>query len=158
MPFTMRTLLQDLTYAVRRLVRAPGFSMGAALLLAVGIGANVALFAATDALLLRARPGVRGADRLVWISTQSRGRGRLSQPELERLRNESGAFESVAGFRDDQFTVATSPTAQSVRIRGQAVTGEFFSMLRARMQLGRPLLPSDDRIGAPLAVVLGHGM
>ncbi|HTJ24302.1 MAG TPA: ABC transporter permease [Gemmatimonadaceae bacterium] len=154
----MRRLLQDLTYAVRRLARAPGFSVGAALLLAIGIGANVALFAATDALLLRPRPGVRDADRLVWVSTQSRGRGQLSQPDLDQLRTESGAFESVAGFRDDQFTVAPSPTAPSVRLRGQAVTGEFFSMLRARMQLGRPLLPSDDRVEAPLAVVLGNGM
>src|SRR3978361_234382 len=116
----MYSLVQDLRYAVHRCARAPLFTATVTVLLAFGIGANVALFAVTDALLLGARPCVHEASRVVWISPQSRGRGRLAYADLERFRLESGAFESLAGVRDEQIAFAASRVARPMRLRAQS--------------------------------------
>jgi predicted permease len=154
----MDTFAQDIRFGLRRLLNAPAFTLVATLLLTFGTGANIALFAVTDALLLRPRPGVRDADRLVWVSSQGRGRGRLSYQDFERFRTESGVFKSLAGFDDQQVVVAVESGASPERLRGQAVTGEYFSVLGTPMQLGRGLGPADDTRNAPIAVVLSHSL
>src|SRR3954453_18712334 len=85
----METIAQDIRFGLRRLRSAPGFTLVATLLLTFGTGANIPLFPVTDALLLGAGPGVRDANRLVWVSPESRGRGRLSYRDLERFQTES---------------------------------------------------------------------
>jgi len=152
----METITNDIKVGLRRLRSAPGFALVATLLLTFGTGANIALFAVTDALLLRARPGVRDADRLVWVSPQTRGRGRLSYRDLERFQSDTRVFDAIAGFHDQPVVVALEDGTSPERVRAQAVTGDYFSVLRAPMQIGRGLGPADDARGAPIAVVLSH--
>ena len=147
----METITQDIKVGFRRLRSAPGFTLVATLLLTFGTGANIALFAVTDALLLRTRPGVRDADRLVWVSPQTRGRGRLSYRDLERFQSDTRVFESIAGFHDQQVVVALESGTSPERVRAQAVTSDYFAMLRTPMQLGRALGPADDARDAPVA-------
>src|SRR5262245_30484056 len=154
----METIVQDVRFAFRRLLCAPAFSLIAILLLTFGTGANIALFAVTDALLLRPRPGVRNADRLVWVAPEGRGRGRLSYQEFERFRTETRVFASVAGFHDTKVVVDLGDHGSPERLRAQAVTGGYFSLLGTSMQLGRGLGPSDDVRGAPMAVVLSDAL
>jgi predicted permease len=154
----MDTIAQDIRFGFRSLLGAPAFTLVATLLLTFGTGANIALFAVTDALLLRARPGVRDANRLVWVAPSGRGRGRLSYQDLERFRTESRAFTSIAGFSDQQVVVALESGTSPERLNAQSVTGEYFSVLGTPMHLGRGLGPADDMQGAPVSVVLSYGL
>jgi len=154
----MDTIAQDVRFGFRSLLGAPAFTLVATLLLTFGTGANIALFAVTDALLLRARPGVRDANQLVWVAPSGRGRGRLSYQDLERFRTDSRAFTSIAGFSDQQVVVALESGTSPERLNAQAVTGEYFSVLKTPMHLGRGLGPADDVKGAPISVVLSYGL
>ena len=154
----MDTIAQDVRFGFRSLLGAPAFTLVATLLLTFGTGANIALFAVTDALLLRARPGVRDANQLVWVAPSGRGRGRLSYQDLERVRTDSRAFTSIAGFSDQQVVVALESGTSPERLNAQAVTGEYFSVLKTPMHLGRGLGPADDVKGAPISVVLSYGL
>jgi predicted permease len=154
---------QDLRYGVRQLLRRPGFSAIIVLTLALGIGANTAIFTPFNALLLRALP-VPAADELVVLEMASKGGAGstdFSFPLYERLRDASrgaiGLF--AAGDVSRQLvTIVGSGAAESEAIQAQLVTGEFFSVLGVPALLGRTLSPADDRPGAAQpVVVISHG-
>ncbi|MEO8372516.1 MAG: ABC transporter permease [Candidatus Solibacter sp.] len=148
-------LFQDLRYAIRGLRRTPGFAAVAVLTLALGIGANTAIFGIVEALLLRPLP-FKEPDRLVSLNASQRGIGvanaGLSLPELEDFRDRAGIFDAVtpAWVFDTNLTGGVRPE----RVEALAVMPNYFDMLGARPQLGRLFGPQDTAAGFAEAAVL----
>jgi putative ABC transport system permease protein len=151
----METLLQDVRYGLRMLVKKPTFTVVAVLTLALGVGANTAIFSIVDAVLLRSLP-YRDPDRLVRIFFNEPGVGlrdvRFSKPELDDLQTRAGVFEDVTPIFEgtENLTGAKQPE------RLEAVNGSFsyFSMLGVVPQIGRLFGPQDFAPGfAPLTVI-----
>ncbi len=141
----MDSLLQDLRYAARRLRRAPAFTLAAVATLALGIGANTAMFSVVHAALLRPLP-YSDPDRLLRIRRSS------SAPDLLDLAGQGRAFEGFAGYRPQFFDVPGDPLAE--RLDGALVTGDVFRLLGTRPALGRLLGPGDDVPGSAKAAVV----
>jgi len=160
---------QDLRFALRTLARNPSFTLVAVVTLALGIGANTAIFTLFDAILLRSLP-VRDPSRLVLFtndtgegtSTGSPPTGRWFEFSLEvyrNLRDQSIGFESLTAVRSGEAQVlARVPSAgagvEPVRAQAHLVAGNFFSTLGVEAALGRTLTPSDDAPNAPPAAVI----
>jgi predicted permease len=149
---------RDLGYGFRMLRRTPGFAVVAVLTLALGIGANTAIFSLADAVLLRTLP-VRAADRLVALDVITlRGeQNNVSYPLFEQLRNERGAFSGVFAALDGVNHVdMTGPEAagEAEPVTVQLVSGEYFSVLGAGVIAGRTFDTEDDRKGSPHALAV----
>jgi predicted permease len=155
----LETLWQDLRYSLRILLKNPGFSLVAILTLALGIGANAAIFNFVNALLLRPIAGVAEPDRLVQILRSYDGGG----------FGRSFSYADFADYRDQNTTLAgmalhrTKPVHLSAggvdtgaeRIRGSLASGNYFAVLGVKALLGRTLTPQDDETpgGGPVAVI-----
>jgi len=151
----METFIQDFKYAIRQLLRTPGFTAVAVLTLAVGIGANTALFTMLEAIFVRPLPGVNADERLVWIAPFDKRRGHavnLSYPDFVAYRN-AEVFEDAAAFDRTEFSLSTGGTP--VRVRGGIVSGSFFKLIGVRMERGRGFTPEEDRTPGshPVAVI-----
>ena len=142
-------LMQDARFALRQLARAPGFAVATALTLALGIGANVVIFALVDATVLRPLPGIREPERLIEISIPS-----LSYPSYVDFRDQTPGLVGLAAFRERAMALADGD--RSELITGAVVSGNYFSLLGARASLGRIILPSDDQPSAQAVAVLSH--
>ena len=152
----MTSLAQDIRYALRQLLKSPGFAIGAVLSLALGIGATIAIFSVIYALALRSLP-VRQPDRLVEIA-RGDGTNAHAYAEWKEFRDRQGIFSSVIAYNwfDTTFTIANSKEQQE--IYGLYVTGDYFSNLGVSAVLGRMLESSDDQLGAPPVCVIGYGL
>ena len=156
----MDTLLQDLRYAIRGLLRSPGFALAVVVTLALGIGANTTMFGVLDSLLLKPPAGVRDAGRVQRVyfrvgGVQGPGAGTaiagIAFPAYEALRGVRG-FSDVAAFTDGQVSLGTGAEARPARIR--AVTASYFPLLGGATALGRFFDSTEDRLGVgPVAVV-----
>jgi len=151
----MGTLLQDVRYGLRMLVKKPTFTIVAVLTLALGVGANTAIFSIVNAVLLRSLP-YRDPDRLVRIFFNEPGVGlrdvRFSKPELDDLQTRSGVFEDVSPIFEgsEDLTGAGQPE----RVEGVNTSFSYFSMLGVTPQIGRLFGPQDFVPGfAPEAVI-----
>ncbi len=155
----MDSLLRDLRYGLRRVVSAPGFTAIAILTLALGIGANVAIFTVVNAVLIRPLP-FPNADRLVRIAADARATsGRnigISQPELDDLQERAGIFEGVTAL----WPVSASFVGgeQPERIEVMVTSPNCFQLLGAAPQLGRVYGPEDAAPGFSDAVVISDGL
>jgi predicted permease len=150
-------LAQDLRLAVRSLRRSPGFVGIALLTLALGIGANVAIFSVVNALFFAPLPGT-DPERLVAVYTSDYSgplHGSSSYPDFEDLRDQEGLFRSVAAYTFDALALQTDRVPS--RVWGELVTGRYFETLQLPMTLGRPLGTADDDAAAAGAVVISHG-
>jgi len=152
---------QDLRYAWRLSWRRPGFTLAAALTLALGIGANTAIFSLVDAVLIRRLP-VNRPDELVLLE-QVMVRGdtqNVSRPLFERLREERSVFSGVVAAQDGLAAVEIGSLASADRAETasvQAVSGEYFQVLGSSALIGRAFTPDDDRTpGAHPVAVLSH--
>jgi predicted permease len=155
----LEDLWRDLRYGLRILLKKPGFTSIAVLTLALGIGANAAIFSLVNALLLRPVEGVEAPERLVSIYTSDYSSGLYggsSYPDYLDFRDQADAFTGLAAFEDTVANLTFGGEAE--RLRGQAVTGNYFSVLGVRPAAGRTLLPADDAGGAPQVVVISHGL
>jgi len=161
----MGSLAQDLRLALRSLGRSPLFTAVALLSLAVGIGANAAIFGLLDQVLLRALP-VRQPARLVMLSATGPNPGHtdssytddgicFSYPLYRDLRDRSPVFAGALA----RFPVGASVAwgAKSEHASAELVSGNYFAVLGVGTVLGRPLAPEDDRPGAPPVVLLSYG-
>ncbi len=167
----LETLLQDLNYGVRQLRRNPGFAAVAIITLALGIGANTAIFTVFDAVLLRALP-VRQPGRLVILTNpdvegssygeEGGTRDLLGYPEFEYLRDHNSVFSSIFAADSDVPEVPVRLGSELTRASGQVesarvdlVSGGFFSTLGIRALRGRVFTPSVDKTrgASPVAVV-----
>ncbi len=154
------SLLRDLRYAVRGLRRSPGFALVAIASLALGIGANTAIFTLVDAVLLTSLP-VAEPDRLYNIytvdgSNSEAGLIPVSVPNFRDLQSSLGSFESIVAIAGTGFSVDLGDDAP-VGSPGELVSGDYFTTLGVTAQLGRLIQPSDDRIeGEGAVAVLSH--
>jgi putative ABC transport system permease protein len=149
-------ILADLRSALRTLKRTPGFAVACILTLAIGIGANTALFSVIDGVLLRPLPYQHPEDLYVVAEQGRDGAQRLpSYPNFADYQGERGAF---AGFGYILGVAEPWRTAQGVKnIPLARVSDGFFQLLGARPLLGRTLLPEDERTGTIQAGVISHG-
>jgi predicted permease len=151
----MGTLLQDIRYGLRMLVKKPTFTIVAVLTLALGVGANTAIFSIVNAVLLRSLP-YRDPDRLVRIFFNEPGVGlrdvRFSKPELDDLQTRAGVFEDVTPILEGSEDVTGA--GQPERVEGVNTSFSYFSMLGVVPQIGRLFGPQDFAPGfAPEAVI-----
>lgn len=154
----MDDLLQDLRYAIRGLLRSPGFALVAVLTVGLAIAANTALFSVVDAVLLRPLP-YPDADRLVmlWQDRSARAEGeaeRFSPPGFLALREMSGTLESVAAVREWEPTL--TEVNEPERLVGLRVSHEYFDVLGVRPAIGRAFLPADEAPDGGGEVVLSQ--
>ncbi|HVG29683.1 MAG TPA: ABC transporter permease [Pyrinomonadaceae bacterium] len=158
----MRTVLQDLRYAVRVFLKSPGFTLAAVLAVALGVGANTTVFSFVNAILLRPIVGVSDPERLaeVYTSDYSSGLyGATSYPDYVDFRDQTDAFEGLAAYQETvaSFTAAGDDVPE--RARGVYVTGNYFDVLGVKPAAGRLFKPQDDeRAGAHPLVVISHDL
>jgi putative ABC transport system permease protein len=146
----------DLRYATRSLVRNRGFAIAAIATLALGIGANSAIFTIVNNVLLRPLP-FPDADRLVvlWGKYPNYGRAGLSLPDFRDWRAQASSAEQVAARHGAAFNFTGGE--EPVQLRVDRVTANFFTTLGVRPLLGRGFLPDEELGGANSVVVLSHG-
>ena len=155
----MHTLFQDLRYATRLLLKQPGFTLIAILTLALGIGANSAIFSIIDAALLRSLPYPQ-ADRLVrvWSAAPERGKEMeqvpVSLPRYETIRDGQDVFQEMAVSTPGGCTL--TGRGEPEQIRSIFVSERFFPTLGIPMSLGRSFLPAEDQPGGPAVVVVSR--
>jgi putative ABC transport system permease protein len=149
----MDSLAGDVRYALRALRRAPAFTIVAVASLALGVGANTAIYTLIDAVVLRPLP-VPHPEQLVQV-TMAGGGEYFSNPIWERVRDRRSGFASLAAFGESGFNVAEGGEAR--RISGSLVSGEYFTVFGVRPALGRLLSRTDDVRGCPGLAVLGNG-
>jgi predicted permease len=154
----METLRQDLSYGFRTLFKNPGFTAVAVLSLAIGIGANSAIFSVINALLLRPLP-YQDADRLAILWQRSPGlnvaQDWFSPGQCLDVKAENQVFEQVAVTIGASFNLTGQEGPEHVD--GARVTSSLFPLLGAKAALGRVLLPEEDSPGKPATVILSHG-
>ena len=156
----MNTIWGDLRYGVRILLKTPSFSIVAVLALALGIGANCAIFSVVNALLIR--PLAFGeSDRLVkvnhWEAIQN-SESAVSPPGFADYRNQSQSFESLSATYLGQTGLNYSDDDEPERLSGGRVSADFFRTLRVEPLLGRAFLDEEDQPGRNRVVVLSHGL
>ncbi|MBV8858086.1 MAG: ABC transporter permease [Acidobacteria bacterium] len=155
----MRTLLQDLRFGVRTLGKSKGFTAVAVLTLALGIGANTAIFSVVNGLLLRPLP-YADSERLAIIWTHSPGANVAqdwpSPGQFSAVKAAATSFEDLALAQGQSLNLAGESGAE--RIGAVRTTSNMFALLGARPAVGRVFLPEEDAPGRPRTVVLSHGL
>ena len=151
----MFNFYQDIRLAVRILLRNPGFALIAAFSLALGIGANSAIFSLADALLLRPLPILAPSD-VVNLSTETPDNPftGLSYPNYLDIRAKTQSFDGVLAFQVSTMSVGTSANVLPKIYPGALVTDNFFQVVGARPVLGRPFLPEEGKVPGRDAVVV----
>jgi putative ABC transport system permease protein len=151
-------ILQDLRFTVRGLARTPIFTAAVITTLALGIGANTAIFTIVDRLLLRPLPYPH-AEQVVMmheISTKS-PRMDVSPGNWLDWQRESKSFESIAAW-NDRFNLTLTGEGEPERLKTQAVSHEFFGVLGVHPIMGRDFVTDDDKPGVPRRVILGYSL
>ena len=146
-------MLQDLRFGLRMLVKSPGFTAVAVLSVALGIGANTAIFSLINAALLRPIP-VRDSDRLASVfMTDQRNPGNLPLSHLnyKDIRDQNQVFSEVAGFSQAQMNWTNGTAAEQVLM--QVVSGNYFTVLGTQVAQGRAFLPEEDVKATPVVVI-----
>jgi putative ABC transport system permease protein len=148
---------QDLRYAVRGLRQRPGFTLVAVLTLALGVGANTAIFSVVNGVLLRPLPYER-ADRLamIWGHRNQEPLAELSVPEYWDLRERTHSFAGVAAFTDGNINLTGTGTPE--RIRAGYFTANTPAVLGVAPAIGRAFTTEEDLPGGPPVVLLGDGL
>jgi putative ABC transport system permease protein len=156
----MNTLWQDLRYGARMLTKSPGFTAVAVVALALGIGANTAIFSVVNAVLLASLP-YRDADRLatVWEVRRERdprGQNVINMANFFDWKEQNNVFEDMAAFFDTRSNLTGD--GEPEEIPGQMATPNLFSLLGANAMLGRTFTPDDGKPDRPRVVVISHGL
>ncbi len=155
----MQTLWQDLRYGARMLLRKPGFTLIAVITLALGIGANTAIFSVVRAALLSPLPyDESGRLVMVWQSFPQRGMDLvpMSFPNFVDLRDQAQVFEEMGVFGNINLSLTGSDEPE--RIAGMRVSGTLLPISGVAPLMGRAFLPEEDRPGGNRVVILSHGL
>jgi putative ABC transport system permease protein len=153
----MDILLRDLRYALRILINKPGFTIVAVLTLALGIGANTAVFSVVNAVLLRPLP-YGDPDRLVFVSEKSAEieNKPFSLPNYHDWRDRNQTFEDMAAYKFADFNL--TGIEPSERLQGAMVSASIFDVLNVEPALGRSFLEEDDKLGSNRVLAISHGL
>lgn len=155
----METFFQDVKFGLRMLAKRPAFTLIAALALALGIGANSAIFTVVNAVLLRPLPYAQ-ADRLVWIwgtnPANNIAEETASAPDYADWKKFSQSFEDMGAFA--RTSVILTGEGEPERLLGGVVTDGFFSVLGVQTKLGRTFTPEEDLPNAERVVILSEGL
>src|SRR5438045_2111457 len=155
----MTTFLRDARYALRALLKSPGFTSVAVLSLALGVGANTAIFSIVNAVLLHSLP-FSHPERLVKIVASNRGVGArdigLSVPEFDDLRSRAGVFDEVTALQGGPTNLTGAERPQ--RFELLEVSPNYFSMLGTSAHIGRVFGPGDEAQGFAEAAVLSDSL
>jgi putative ABC transport system permease protein len=149
-------MLLDLKFALRTLRRSPAFAAIVIVTLALGIGANAAIFSVVDAIALHPLPLPQPA-RIVSLTSYRFGdtAGSLSWPDFADIRDQTGSFQNLVAYRNDQYTL-TDTDAQPQLVQGATATAELFTVLGVQPALGRGFAAGEDEAGRNHVVVLSH--
>lgn len=157
----MKTLFQDIRYGLRMLGKSPGFTAVAAITLALGIGANTAIFSIVNAVLLRPLPYYQ-PDRLMAVAAISvharpgaTNENTVSYPDFFDWRSRNRSFEAIASYYNAQFTLTR--TGQPLHLSGDVVSADFFRVLGVTPFRGRGFNPEEERPGSRV-VVISHDL
>src|SRR5213078_3809563 len=153
----MHTLWQDLRYGARMLLKSPSVSIVVILALALGIGANTAIFSVINSLLLRPLPYDQ-ADRLLFLNERSKVMDEMSisYPNFTDWRNQNHVFEKIGVYNRGSYNLTGSGDAE--RIPTAQVSADLFSALRANALIGRVFTNDEDQPGAAPVVILSYGL
>ncbi|HET9711520.1 MAG TPA: ABC transporter permease, partial [Pyrinomonadaceae bacterium] len=153
----MENLIKDIRYGVRMLTKHPGVTLVAVITLALGIGANTAIFSGVNAFLMRPLP-VPNSHELVRPMEMAEDRGlhdEMSYPDFLDYRNQATSFAGLTA--EDMIQVAINSENQNDVIWGQIVSASYFDVMQVKPIMGRTFLPEEDKtIGGNSVVVLGH--
>jgi putative ABC transport system permease protein len=152
-------MIQDLRFGARMLIKHPGFSLIAVLTLALGIGANAAIFSMIHTLLIQPLP-YRDAGRVLfamgWDVRHDQKQFQVSAADFQDWREQCSAIEQAAGYR--YWSVNLTGAGEPERVQGYYVTANLFALLGVEPLLGRVFQPGEDRPGATKVAVLSHGL
>jgi predicted permease len=150
---------QDLRYGARKLLKSPGFALVAVMTLALGVGANTAIFSVVNAVLLRPLPFPE-PERLVRVFGTAARRNSFSRPHsylnFKDLRAQNQTFEAMAAYTGSSSALSGAEAPE--QITGVVASGDIFRVLGTKPLLGRLLEPGDERPGGSNAVVISHGL
>jgi putative ABC transport system permease protein len=155
----METLLRDIRYGFRSLLKRPGFTVVALIALTLGIGANTAIFSLVNAVLLRPLPFAE-PDRLVWVFGKFPGGNRASvaPPDYLDFRAQNTTFEEFAAQLSFPLPVNLTGIGEPERLTGAAVTGNYFQALGAKAALGRTFQLENEKPGHDQVAVLSYAL
>src|SRR5215203_5743863 len=155
----MNTLLQDIRFGLRMLLKSPSISIVATIALALGIGANTAIFSVVNAVLLRPLP-FPDPDSLVALfetdTQRGQQRGSHSYPNFMDLRAQNSVFQQVSTYRSGDYVM--TGRGEPVRLQGSVVTADLFPLLGVAPVLGRTFVPDEDKPSENRVVILSHDL
>src|SRR5262245_28429709 len=151
----MRTFWQDLRYGLRVFIKKPGFSVVAVFTLALGIGANSAIFSVVNGVLLRPLP-LEDPDRLIkiWETFLPGGQGTASVPNLKDWREQNTVFNGIAAYQFSSLNLRGQDSPE--RLQGATVSPNFFDVVGVRPRLGRAFQIGEDEAGRNRVALLSH--
>jgi len=167
----METLFKDLRYGLRGLVKRKAFAAIAVITLALGIGANTAIFTLVNAVMLKSLPVEKPEELVLFNDVTGEGTSiedsprsgvwrRFSYASYEYFRNHNQSFQDIAALRSGESRLSVRRTdvqgTAATRAWGHLVSGNYFSLLGVRAARGRVFTPDDDKPGAPPAAVISH--
>ena len=156
----MNSLLQDLRFGLRMLIKNPVFTLVAVVTLALGIGANTAIFSVVDAVLLRPLPYPE-ANRLVFLWSTMNSQGvpiaGSALPDYYAWRDQNRVFDGLAGFYNGDFNLS-SPGSAPELIQGAYITSNLFQVLKISPSLGRLFTSEEEQFGKHRVVLLSYGL
>jgi putative ABC transport system permease protein len=155
----MQTLWQDLRYGARMLFKKPGFTLIAVLTLALGIGANTAIFSVVNGVLLRPLP-YKEPDRLARVysefPTMNLRKFWISAPEYLDIQKEAKSWESIGAWQAGGVNIAA--TGDPIRVTSTRVTRSLIDTLGVQPALGRNFTPGEDTVGGPRVAIISHAL
>jgi predicted permease len=151
------TLLQDVRFGARVLAKHKGFTAVAVLTLALGVGANTAIFSVVNAVLLRPLPYENSHELVqIWGTQPQLDTAPMSPANFLEWREQNRVFERIAAYNGQNFNL--SGVDEPERIRAMRVSADLFELLRVRPTLGRAFLPEEDQYGDHRVVILSHAL
>jgi predicted permease len=153
----MSGLIQDVRYALRQLRKSPAFTLVAVLTLALGIGANTAIFSVVEGVLLRPLP-YRDSDQLVrvWSTSNRSSRDVSSYPDFKDWADQNHSFQQMAAYRGQSFNLSGGDHPE--RIRGLLITSKFFELLDVKPILGRAFTSDEHELGRNHVLLLSSAL
>jgi putative ABC transport system permease protein len=155
----MGTIWQDVKFGARVLLKSPAFTAVAVLVVALGVGANTAIFSVVNAVLLRPLPFEEPEQLVRVFGTNARRnsfRRPHSFPNFADLRAQNASFEAMSAYTGTTGALSTGDAPE--QITGVSATGEIFRVLRTKPALGRLISPEDERAGGSPSLVISHGL